>query len=997
MPIDLSATTSTGFTTGLKFIDPKVGNVLNNYRSYTYNFTLDALPTEFANDPKKWQLAGAEAASASYRILKSGGKGTTGLAGAKGPTTAQVEANNLTQQYTEDPAVVKQSQKDIDLLKFNVDLIPEFNKSSPGRFDFFIDKWEMTTSYSPSDLYGFIPNANFNFTVVEPYSINGFLEVLHAASVAAGYTSYMAATFLMTLKFLGYPDNDSADSPAGPEEVPHSTRSWLINITNASLEVTEKGSVYVCQATVTSGFAVADSNNKLKKSITFEGRTVQDCLAGPLDSERPANYAGNDFVTKVNLLQKESTKDRTGSDIYDEYRVYFPEVTDTGDLDYTKVNKIGRTKLADNAQLLKSSGMEDPQTTEKKTNYKNKPEDTSTEITKLDPATGKYQLQFPESFNISDLITNIIRDSEFYANLLKSLKENSGSVIDQHGYIDYFRLRTEVELSKSINPETKKPKSIFKFIVTPFKVHISNLSKGMPTPLWDATKYPPFVVRTYDYMYTGKNVDVINFKLSLNGLYHAVTPVELNNDVIQSTYGAGPSNSTDITFKNLTSSNDVAQLQNGAATSRAGSVPYVPKEGPGLPKSDSPYRNIARSIHTQFLNFHEAAMSLTVDIIGDPLYIATNGMNGLIQNKDGAGFTSNGEADFITYQVPVSITFRNPVDIGKSGFMDFSEDQIPYSGIYQVTSINNYFNEGIFKQRLNMTRLSGQLEGKPIKVKDYSDLFEESANPLDQITTDTTEGTPNVAGKVSDATIKRLGGTVLSNLGKAAALVGAAGLLKNVSGQAATVLAASLAVPAVIGVAKSAIDTVNSLASKATGLIGDANKKVASAPNVSSSTDPTNNITAAAKANIPVDILTQDQLANIPKSAPPATAPGPQVDVSTLQSLYKSGGVAAIAKAYGVKDITNISPTELPLGTVKMIEETITPSNPLTTLKGVVANASSVVDASIVTDKLASAQTLLNGAQSVVTIIPRDASQATSILTQAGSNVTSPLTKILQG
>lgn len=985
------STTSTrlAFSTGPAFKDPKIGNVLNNYRSYTYNFTLSALPKISSNQPKNY-----EKDSAPYTVLKSGGKGTSGIAGVAGPTSAQVEANNLAQQYAEDPTVVQQSQKNIDSLKFNADLIPGFNKSSPGRFDMFIDKFEITTSMSPSALIGFIPQGMFRFTVVEPHSINGFLEALHVAAVSAGYVSYIGATFLITLKFLGYPDSDTAESPAGPEEVPFSTRSWPVVLTKADLEVTEKGAVYTCQATECGAMAVADSVNLLKKSITFEGVKLQDALAGPLEAERPANYAGNDFVTKVNKLQKDSVKDRTGGDIYDEYRVFFPEVTETG-LDYTRVNKIGQTKLADTAQLLKSGGMEDPQTTEKKTNYKNNTDDKNTEITKLDPSTGKYQLQFAEGFNISSLITNTVRDSEFISDLIKALKENPGSVIDKNGYVEYFRIRTEVEQSDIINPETKKPKAIFKYIVTPFKVHVSTI-KGLPTTLWDPVKYPPFVVRAYDYMYTGKNTDVINFKVTFNSFYQTAVPFELNNDIIQSTIGAGPSNSTDITFKNPTSSNDAAQLQNGVVTSRPASVPFVPMDGPGAPKSDNAYRNLSRFIHTQFLNFSESSIALTLDIIGDPLYISTNGFNGYYSGPNGSGFTQNGEADFITYQVPVSVNFRNPIDIGKSGFMDFSEEQVPYSGIYQVTSIANFFSEGIFKQRLNLTRLEGQLEGKSIKVKDYSDLFEESANPLDQITTDTTDGSPNIAGKVSDATIKRLGGTVLSNLGKAAALVGAAGVLKNISGQAATVLAASLAVPAVLNVAKSAITTVNGLASKATGLIGNVNEKVASAPNVTTGADSTNNITAAAKANIPVDILTQDQLANIPKSAPPATAPGPQVDVSTLESLYKIGGVSAIAKAFGVKDITKVSPDLLPPDTEKIIENSspITVSNPLISLKNL---ASSAVDTSIVTDKLASAQTLLNGAQSVVTIIPKDANQVTSVLTQAGSNVTSPLTKILQG
>jgi len=980
------------YTPGKIYIDPKIQNVLDHYRSYTYNFTLSAVSREDCNDPKKFQSD-----SVGHVILKSGGKGTTGLKPPQGATTAQVQANaDLQESATTDMGdagkIAEASQKNIDTLQFNADLVPGFNKNSPGRFDMFIDKFEIHTTFDNS-LSGFGTIQLINFTVIEPYSINGFFEALHTAAVAVGYTMYAAASFKLTLKFLGYPD-DKEDSV--PEEVPYATRHWLIGFKNVGMEVTEKGTVYTCSTYDKGTGAAADSNNTLRKSISYEGITVQEALAGPVGSDRPNNYSGKDFVTQLNKLQKDNTKDRNGSDVYDEYRIFFPEIVD-GMPDYTKVNKIGKTKLVDSATIISSGGMEDPQTTSVKTNYQNDPGSTSTTTSsRLDPSTGKYQIQASPNQKIDTIISNTIRDSEYIAELLKAIKENPGSVIDENGYIDYFRIRYEIEQLKDINPETQQPKQIYKYIVTLRKMHISAIT--ILSKIWDPAKYPPFAVRTYNYMYTGKNTDVIGFKINFNSFYQNAVPEAINNDIVESKYGKGPTNSTDITFNSSVKPNDVAQLQFGVPASKPVVTEYVPADGPGAPRSENAYRNLARYVHGQFLNHNEeGAQRATLDIIGDPMYLTTNGFNGYWAGSDGKGFTSNGEADIMSSQVPISLNFRNPVDIGKSGFMDFSQEQIPFSGIYQLLTIDSYFNEGIFKQRLNLNRIPGQLEGKPIKVKDYSDLLEESANPLDQITTDTTDGVPNIAGKVSDATIKRLGGTVLSNLGKAAALVGAASLLKNVSGQAATVLAASLAVPAVIGVAKSAIDTVNGLASKATGLIGNVNEKVASAPNVSASTDPTNNITEAAKQGIPVDLIDKEKLTNIPKAAPPAKAPGPQVDVATLQSLYKSGGVAAIAKAYGVKDITNISPTELPLGTVKMIEETITPSNPLTTLKGLVANASSAVDASIVTDKLASAQTLLNQAQSVVTIIPRDAGQATSILAQAGSNVTSPLTKILQG
>ena len=156
------ASTASNLTSGpLTVSDPTRQNVLNSYRSYTYNFTLSGLPAESLNDPSSWKSS-----SENYVILRSGGKGTTGITTPTGPTASQVEANNLTQQYTEDPNVVKQSQKNIDTLNINPDIVKGFNTNSPGRFDMFIDRLETETQFTFSKTAGLTFPRSFNFTVV---------------------------------------------------------------------------------------------------------------------------------------------------------------------------------------------------------------------------------------------------------------------------------------------------------------------------------------------------------------------------------------------------------------------------------------------------------------------------------------------------------------------------------------------------------------------------------------------------------------------------------------------------------------------------------------------------------------------------------------------------------------------------------------------------------------------------------------------------------------
>jgi hypothetical protein len=135
-------------------------NVLNSYRSYTYKFTLAALSTNSVNDPTSYRNS-----TLDYVIIESGGKGTRGLS-----------ASNLT------------------------DLIAGFNKLSPGRFDMFIENVEIENIMGFSEASNVSQSTSIKFDVIEPYSINGFMEALHVASKAAGYISYSQASFVLKME-----------------------------------------------------------------------------------------------------------------------------------------------------------------------------------------------------------------------------------------------------------------------------------------------------------------------------------------------------------------------------------------------------------------------------------------------------------------------------------------------------------------------------------------------------------------------------------------------------------------------------------------------------------------------------------------------------------------------------------------------------------------------------------------------------------------------------
>ena len=985
----------TNFTTG-STVTSSIDNfnVLNQYRSYTYNFTLSAITSADLNDPGKWRSS-----QAGFIILQSGGKGTPGINSSAGLSPEQKNAS--TPQYgfeeTEAEYDARTKKAQTAYAGNSAATISGFNRNSPGRFDMFIDKVEIPSWFVPTTAAGLTIAKTFNFTVIEPYSINGFLEALHAASLAAGYHHYTNANFMLTIKFLGYPDGPGMPPP---EEVPDATRSFPIKLKAVKMEITEKGTVYKVEAFPSTDSAAADSNNKLKKAITFEGTTLQDALSGPLTPS--ADYAGTSFVDRINEMQKEAAKDRANNTVYNEYRVLFPDVDEeTGKLDYTKINKIGKTNIVPPSQVV-DGAFTDVAETQQCTAYQNVPGTDHPEL-RFDPSTKKVTMQFSQDTNITELITNTIRDSEYVNNILKNIKDN----VDAYGFVDYFIIRLEIETTRDFNPETQLPKQIFKYIVTPYKVHYTKLAVLQPLK-FVPEDYKKSTIREYNYIYTGKNIDVINFKMNFDHQFFQAMPFEVNNDIIMSGMTAGPGNSVDVTKNNDVQgfTTDTGSNQNAPTLTKPTSAQIVPSDGSGGTKSDDPYRNLSRFVHLALLNVAGPAQaSGDLEILGDPLYLTTGGSGNYNPLLTRRGITVDGEAALMSGQILIRLNFRNPVDIlplSKGGLYEFNDDLIPFSGLYMINRIISTFSEGVFKQRLQITRMPGQVEPSPVrssqKTNDLQNILKQSPNPEDQTTKDSTDAKPVQVGQVSADVLKRLGAAVQTNLGTAATAVAAAAILKSVTGKNSAAIAGAIVAGGGLTVAKNLLSNASSLASTPIAkLVGGSGAAVAATSNVAPTIPDPNDVQSRAKDGVAVELLDTKTIANLPPSAPKFTAPDAPPDQAMLETIAREGGPQALAKAYGVKDVSQIASNLVPPDILKTALAAVPAviANPFEYVKKVLANT---VDTTVLTNKIDSAAKVIAG-ETTVNIIPKDASQETSVGNQFGSNSSgnSPLDKIYTG
>jgi hypothetical protein len=704
-------------------------NALNSYRSVTYSFTLAGLKKNYLKNPKAYRDSELDLV-----ILKSGGKADAIMRSDSvavfNSVPDEITQKSRSEYAARDPRRIDltDEQKSVPLRDYGGELLNGFNTESPGRFDMFIENVEIETLMSFTENGGATLPTQIKFDVIEPYSVNGFIEALHFAAIGAGYPSYLQASFVLKMEFWGYPDNDLAEF-VDPEKIEKTERYFPIGLTNLEVDITEKGTRYKCSAVPFNERAFGEPN-VVKKPIKMAGSTVKEILT--------------DMIKNVNDQVSKSDKD--GKEVslgnkHNKYSIKFPSRDEKEGWKDTPENKIGESKLL---EILKDNAlykMADPGTTEKATAYKKEgstqptAEKQAKEPEAIKYTPGKTVVQFAEGMNIHEAISAVIRDSEYVRNILKNVKNN----IDEYGMIKYFMVRIEVTNLDEIDETSKKPFQNFTYVVAEYKLHYTRIPSYGQEQI-DDKKLTKLCNREYNYIYTGKNVDILNFKLNFNTLYFEAVPDSFGNkDSPSSKTGAGPNDSVVTKQAAGTPIDTQKQQQVPTPPTKVETTPMQSTGGQaGQPLADA-YGTLAKKMHQAITNSQTSMIHGEMEILGDPYFIATGGTGNFNTTPDGRGNTKEGEVDHLQGEVLIRINFRNPVDIDpETGIMQFDPKLIPFSGVYQVLKAINTFKDGLFKQRLEIIRKPGQILDLNIQPSDPADAVITLPNNLNRVVPDTT-------------------------------------------------------------------------------------------------------------------------------------------------------------------------------------------------------------------------------------------------------------------
>ena len=345
-------------------------------------------------------------------------------------------------------------------------------------------------------------------------------------------------------------------------------------------------------------------------------------------------------------------------------------------------------------------------------------------------------LTFKSGTKIQNIIEEVIILSDYGRRV-------SEAVPDKNGMIPWFKIETDVyDITnyEQMDLTGQFPK-LYVFRVVPYKAHIN---RYMP-PTKASPGLKPLeqqVCKQYDYIYTGKNDDVLEFNLEFDkAFFTAIMPFGGENKAGSKTEKEESSGNPEKSTKKKPTPGDTDNLSSSGNTTTKEVIKSGSSGKGGLPERTK--ESIARDFNDAIVNSNVDLVTANMTIWGDPYYIADSGMG----NYNAAetpiiNLTEDGTMDYQSSEVDILVNFRTPLDYNQDGTMEFPGDGTKpvgaFSGLYQVIFCMSTLSGGVFNQQLKLIRRRNQ-EGRDTNSK--------PTTTGNQIYTDNVEDTADAKGK----------------------------------------------------------------------------------------------------------------------------------------------------------------------------------------------------------------------------------------------------------
>jgi hypothetical protein len=368
-------------------------------------------------------------------------------------------------------------------------------------------------------------------------------------------------------------------------------------------------------------------------------------------------------------------------------------------------------------------------------------------ILKIDPKQRTFN--YSKGATIQNIIQSVVLSSDYAKEAIdpKNLTET--------GHIKWFRVDVQQKIGElDLKRNIRASRYIFR--VLPFMVHSSIFRNPTSGPAKGFEKLDALVAKEYNYIYTGKNNDVIKFDITINNLFNVGKPVAPpeNTETAANPDTQQSAEDPDQKVKSDDGGNVAGTANEVGGTSSLPDPDATKPSVVGGRGARSVEEIVALAMQNAILKGTGDLININLEIIGDPFWITDNGLGNYLGDVFDGPDSQITRDQTLNYQGTDSyfrIIFRTPIEPGVlegnsvSGLYVFpdGEAENPYSGIYRVIKLNSKFSDGTFKQTLTATRLNPQPKDIPGGPRTSTAPFNLDAKETDTISSGPNDNEPS--------------------------------------------------------------------------------------------------------------------------------------------------------------------------------------------------------------------------------------------------------------